>query len=440
MSQHRHVITRIVPGSIAEELGLVPGDVLISINGSSVEDIFDYRFLINDEYVEVLVETSEGEELLEIEKDYDEDLGMEFSSGLMDEYRSCRNKCIFCFIDQLPKGMRSTMYFKDDDSRLSFLQGNYITMTNMSDEQIGRIIKYRLEPINISVHTTNPELRCMMLKNRFAGKIMDQLQRLFDAGIVMNAQIVLCRGINDGDELRRTIEDLSSFLPYMESVSVVPVGLSDHREGLFKLEPFTKEDACEVLDIIDHFRDKIYANTGNHFIHASDEWYSLAGRELPDESEYDGYPQLENGVGMSVLLRNEFEEELNRHDGDDRQGHLTVVCGTLIAPFLKDLVSSFNQKFPNIIADVRPIRNDFFGHMITVSGLLTGQDIISQLKEASKNGEELGDRILLPINLLRSGEEVLLDDVTVSDIESALQKKAVIVQSNGQDLVKKLIG
>lgn len=436
MKKHDHVIRAVAPGSIAEELELMPGDIVLSINGQEIEDVFDYHFLINDDYIEMLVRTADGEEeLLEIEKDYDEDIGITFESSLMDQYRSCSNKCVFCFIDQLPKGLRETMYFKDDDSRLSFLQGNYITMTNMKDEDLDRLIRYKLEPINVSVHTTNPELRKKMLGNRFAGKIMDQLKKLYDGGIIMNAQIVLCKNINDGEELERTIRDLSGFLPFIESVSVVPVGLSAHREGLYPLEPFTAEDAKAVIDTIERWQSVLYAEYDTHFIHASDEWYLLAGRPIPEEDRYDGYLQLENGVGMIRLLISEFTEALASFEGDDRVRHVTIATGRLAAPTLRMLVKALAAKFPNVTVDVRVIINHFFGERITVSGLLTGRDITGQLK-----GEDLGEALLLPVNVLRSGEDVLLDDMTVGDIESALQIPVRIVKSNGQDLALAILG
>ena len=283
----RHIISKVLPQSIGEEMELTPGDELISINGHVIEDVFDYHYLVNDDYLEILVRKENGEEWeLEIEKDYEEDLGIEFENSLMDEYRSCRNHCIFCFIDQMPKGMRDTLYFKDDDSRLSFLQGNYVTLTNMSDHDIDRIIQYHLAPINISFQTTNPQLRCKMLNNRFAGDIFSKVQRLYEAGIEMNGQVVLCKGINDGEELERTIKDLTSYLPYLKSVSIVPVGLSKYRDGLYPLEPFNKEDAEKVLDIVHQWQEKLYPKYGLHFIHCSDEWYILAERELPKERSF----------------------------------------------------------------------------------------------------------------------------------------------------------
>ena len=430
--KHEHIVKAVEPGSIAQELGIEPGDRLLSINDNIIEDVFDYHYLVNDEELLVLIAKPDGEEWeLEIEKDYEEDLGIEFEQGLMDEYRSCRNKCMFCFIDQMPKGMRETLYFKDDDSRLSFLQGNYITLTNMSDHDIDRIVKYNLEPINISFHTTNPELRCKMLHNRFAGEALQKVRTLYEAGITMNGQIVLCKGINDGEELERSIRDMAEYLPCLQSVSVVPVGLTKYREGLYPLEPFGKEDAKEVLRIIHSWQKRLYEKWGLHFIHAGDEWYALAEEEIPEEERYDGYLQLENGVGMLRLLENEFNEAYEALEGDSEVRNVSVVTGYLAYPYLKKLAERLEQKFPATTIRVYPIRNDFFGEQITVSGLITGQDLLHQLK-----GRELGDKLLLPCNMFRSGEEVLLDDVTLSQVKDALQVDVDIVKSSGQDFIE----
>lgn len=434
-----HIIKQVLPGSIGEELELEPGDRVLEVNGERIEDVFDYRYLINDTYIEMTVLKKNGEVLLfEIDKYMDEDLGIEFESSLMDEYHSCTNKCIFCFIDQLPKGMRPTMYFKDDDSRLSFLQGNYITLTNMKDKDLDRIIRYKLSPINISVHTTNPELRCMMLHNRFAGKIMDQIQKLYEAETIMNGQIVLCKGVNDGKELEKTIQDLGGFLPFMESLSVVPVGISRHREGLYPLEPFDREDAKAVLKTIHTLQDQFMEEYGTHFVHASDEWYILAGEPLPEEDNYDGYVQLENGVGMLRLQEREFHEALEEARFSESsklfEKHCTIATGKLAGPFLKELVKDLNAVYPNIHVDVVEVTNDFFGPQITVSGLLTGQDIVVQLKNRT-----LGSELLLPVNVLRSGEDVLLDDMHINEIEKTLQVPVRIVQSNGNDLFDALV-
>lgn len=430
--KHEHIVKSVELGSIADELGIEPGDKLLSINDNIIEDVFDYHYLVNDEELVILIEKPDGEEWeMEIEKDYEEDLGIEFEQGLMDEYRSCRNKCMFCFIDQMPKGMRETLYFKDDDSRLSFLQGNYITLTNMSDHDIDRIIKYHLEPINISFHTTNPELRCRMLHNRFAGEALKKVQKLYEAGITMNGQIVLCKGINDGQELERSIRDMSEYLPCLQSVSVVPVGLTKFREGLYPLEPFEKEDAKKVLATIHHWQDKLYEKWGLHFIHAGDEWYALAGEELPEEERYDGYLQLENGVGMLRLLENEFNDIYGELKGDHKVRRVSIATGYLAWPYLQKLADKLEQKFPETSIYLYPIRNDFFGEMITVSGLITGQDLIHQLQD-----KPLGDRLLLPCNMFRSGEEVFLDDVTLSQVKDALQVDVDIVKSSGQDFIE----
>ena len=435
MKKNKHIIKTVQPGSIAEELEIEPGDELISINDQEIEDVFDYHYLVNDDYLTVLIRKTNGEEWeLEIEKDYEEDLGIEFDNGLMDEYRSCRNNCIFCFIDQMPPGMRETLYFKDDDSRLSFLQGNYVTLTNMSDHDIDRIIKYHLGPINISFQTTNPQLRCKMLHNRFAGDIFPKVQRLYEAGIEMNGQIVLCKGVNDGEELERSIRDLSQYLPHLRSVSIVPVGLSKYRDGLYPLEPFTKEDAENVLERIHRWQKKLYAEYGLHFIHCSDEWYILAEQSMPPEEQYDGYLQLENGVGMLRLLHTEVQEAVQAMEGNDTVRHFSVATGKLAAPYIEKNLLYVQEKFPNIQGTVYAIRNDFFGTMITVSGLITGQDLIAQLKE-----QDLGERLLIPCNMLRAGENVFLDDITVEEVEEALQTKITVVNEDGASFVHAVV-
>lgn len=436
MKNNRHKISQVKEGSIAWELELEPGDELISINGESIEDVFDYHYLVNDEYIELLVRKPSGEEWeLEIEKEFEDDLGIEFENSLMDEYRSCRNKCVFCFIDQMPPGMRETLYFKDDDSRLSFLQGNYVTLTNMSDHDIDRIIHYHLAPINISFQTTNPKLRCKMLNNRFAGDIFPKVQRLFEAGIEMNGQIVLCKGLNDKEELERSIDDLTQYLPHLRSVSVVPVGLSKYRDGLYPLEPFSKEDAEQVIDTIESWQKKIFPEYGVHFIHASDEWYLLAGRELPEKERYDGYLQLENGVGMLRLLDTEVTEALKEKISDNRKRRISFATGKLAYPYICRYADKVKEKFPHIKIQGYEIHNDFFGERITVSGLLTGQDIMKQLEK-----EDLGECLLLPCNLLRSGEDVFLDDKTVGEIETALKVPVQIVDETGADFVAAILG
>ncbi|RHU84294.1 DUF512 domain-containing protein [Clostridiaceae bacterium OM08-6BH] len=426
-----HIVSAVTPGSIAEEMEIEPGDVLVSVNGQEPEDVFDYRYLMNEEEVLVVIRKPDGEEWeLEIEKEYEDDLGMEFENGLMDDYRSCRNKCMFCFIDQLPKGMRDTLYFKDDDSRLSFLQGNYLTLTNMSEHDLEKIIYYKLSPINISFQATNPELRCKMLHNRFAGDVMDKVRRLKEAGIMMNGQIVLCRGVNDGEELDRSIRDLVTLMPELQSVSVVPVGLTRYRDGLYPLEPFTKEDACKVLDLIHSWQEKLLKEYGTHFIHAGDEWYILAERPMPEETTYDGYLQLENGVGMVRLLKEEVDAYLKKLPGDDRKRRVTIATGELAAPYLREHAASIQKKYPGVEVQVITVKNEFFGGKITVAGLITGQDLVNQLR-----GKDLGEELLLTTNMLKSDEPVFLDDMTVEQLQTALQIKVSIVESSGNDFV-----
>ncbi len=433
--KHEHMIKRVLPDSIAEELGIEAGDLLISVNDCEIEDVFDYHFYTNDEELVLLIRKPDGEEWeLEIEKEYEDDLGIEFEQGLMDEYRSCRNHCMFCFIDQMPAGMRETLYFKDDDSRLSFLQGNYVTLTNMSDHDIDRIVNYHLEPINISFHTTNPGLRCKMLHNRFAGKALKKADRLFEGGIRMNGQIVLCKGINDGEELERSIRDLVKYIPCLQSVSVVPVGLTKYREGLYPLEPFQREDAKKVLKVIHRWQERLYREYGTHFIHAGDEWYILAEEEMPEEERYDGYLQLENGVGMLRLLEEEFQAACSDAEGDDENREVSIATGLLAVPYIRRMAEQLESKYPNTRIHVYPIRNDFFGEQITVSGLITGQDLIAQLK-----GRELGERLLLPCNMFRSEEDVFLDDITLPEAEEALQVRIDIVKSSGQDFIEAII-
>ena len=433
--KHEHIIESVRPGSIAEELGIEPGDVLLEIDGQVIEDIFDYQFYVESEELLVMIRKANGEEWeLEIEKEYEDDIGIEFENGLMDNYRSCHNKCIFCFIDQMPKGMRDTLYFKDDDSRLSFLQGNYVTLTNMSDHDIDRIVYYHMEPMNISFQTMNPDLRCKMLHNRFAGEALKKVDRFYEAGIHMNGQIVLCKGVNDGAELDFSIRELTKYLPYLQSVSVVPVGLSKYRDGLFPLEPFDKEDAKKVLDLIHGWQEKVCQEYGIHFIHASDEWYILAGQPFPPAEQYDGYLQLENGVGMMRLLLDEVKEEMENRTGDDRKHTVSLATGLLAAPVIQQIADQLCEKYPNVTIHIYPIVNEFFGEKITVSGLLTGQDLKKQL-----TGKELGKQLLLPCNILRTGYDVFLDDVTVGELEKSLQVNINIVKSSGRALIEALL-
>lgn len=434
-----HKIREVIPGSIAWELGIEAGDVLLSVNGKTMEDAFDYHYLVNEEEVVLLIEKGEGEAAkeqweLEIEKEYEEDLGIVFEQDLMDEYHSCRNKCMFCFIDQMPPGMRKTLYFKDDDARLSFLQGNYITLTNMTQKDLERIALYKLSPINISVHTTNPELRCRMLNNRFAGDVLDKIRFLYEHDIVMNGQVVCCPGINDGEELKRTITDLAQFAPVMQSMSVVPVGLTKYREKLARLSLFDKKESEAVIDMIEKLQEEYLRTKGTRFVYASDEWYIKAERPFPEEEAYEGYKQIENGVGMCRSLKEEFIQELNLHEKNEKEHEISLATGVLAAPLMRELAVLAKEKYPNLKVNVYPIRNDFFGTDITVAGLITGQDLIAQL-----TGKNLGNYLLLPDVMLKNGEEVFLDDITLAQVKDALQIDIHIVQSNGMALLEEMV-
>ncbi|MEE3461137.1 MAG: DUF512 domain-containing protein [Lachnospiraceae bacterium] len=447
-----HEIKEVVPGSIAEQMEIASGDLLLSVNGQELEDIFDYHFLTNDTDVTLLIQKPDGDEWeLDIEKDPDEDIGIIFRDALLDKYRSCSNKCVFCFIDQMPPGMRPTLYFKDDDARLSFLQGNYVTLTNMSDDDIERIIHFHMEPINVSIHTTNPELRKKMLHNRFAGDALKKLDTLYEAGITMNAQIVLCKGINDGAELERTIKDLSKYVPVMQSLSIVPMGMTKYRQDLPQVPKFDRDDAISFLKDIEKWQKYFKDIYGTRFIHASDEWYIMAGVEIPDSEYYEGFEQLENGVGMVRLFLDEFRarmEELDRsgpeisgkafyHAGsNDDAGeapYYTCVTGTLFAPYLIRCMDAFQQK-TGIRVVVKPIINDFFGHDITVTGLITASDIINQLK-----GRETGRALLIPETMLRRNENVFLDDLTTDDLADKLHAKVLVVGSSGGGIIDTIL-
>lgn len=436
MENKGHRIASVAPNSIAEELEIEVGDRLLSIDGHELKDVLDYRFYINAEEVTLLVEKPDGELWeLDIENDY-EDLGIEFDSGLMSDYKTCTNQCVFCFIDQMPPGMRETLYFKDDDSRLSFLQGNYVTLTNMKDEDIERIINFNLAPINISIHTTNPKLRCEMLHNRFAGEALKYLDKLYEKGIPMNGQIVMCKGYNDGKELEHTLNDLLKYAPVMESVSVVPLGMTKFRRGLKPLEPIDKDSAIQTIGIIEEIQKKAMKKCGSHFVQASDEFYLLAGKEIPQEEQYDGYIQLENGVGMLRLLIEEVKDAIvelshGKIETDHKVEKLSIATGTLPAPIISELLKEIGEVLPDKKVSLFPIRNDFFGEQITVSGLVTATDIMAQLKD-----QDLGKRLLLPVNMFRSGEETFLDDYTREDVEKRLGVKTVIVGSSGYDLVR----
>lgn len=435
MKDKGHLIFGVLKDSIAWNLDIEPGDKLLSINDHEIIDVLDYHYGISDSNLVILIEKKNGMQWeIDIEKDIEEDLGIVFEEGLMDSYRSCTNKCIFCFIDQMPPDMRETLYFKDDDARLSFLQGNYITLTNLSDEDVERIIYYKLSPINISIHTTNKELRSKMLNNRFAGEALDKLQTLYDNNIIMNGQIVLCKGINDAKELEKTIEDLAEYIPLMRSLSVVPVGITKYREGLASLENFDAKDSKEVIDIINYWQEKCLKDKKTRFVYASDEWYLKAGLTLPGEEEYEGYLQIENGVGMTRSFIEEFKEELHSNKTNPTQKAISLVTGKLAGPIIKELIKQINEVYPNIHVNVYIIENEFFGTDITVTGLITGQDIIKQLED-----KDLGEVLLLPSVILKHGEDVMLDDLSIADIEEALQTEVTIVNDDGKSFLKAII-
>ena len=421
------VISAVVKGSPAERYGLKAGEVIDRINGIEIKDYLDYMYASSGE--ELRIELA-GREVYIENYDY-EPLGIEFETLLIDRQRSCHNKCIFCFIDQLPKGMRSSCYFKDDDYRLSFLQGNYVSMTNMKDEDVERIIKYNIPRINISVHTTNPELRVKMLNNKRAGEVLGYIKRFADGGMFMDMQIVLCPGINDGAELERTLSDLSKLSGSIESISVVPVGLSKHRQGLYELERYNKETAGEVVDIIEKWQSRFKAELGRELAFAGDEFYIMAEREFPGYDEYQGFPQLENGVGMCASLIYEFGEALEAEKNKRPKRRKTIATGKIAY----DMISSLMGRLDGDMIDVYAVENDFFGHNITVTGLITGGDIINQLK-----GRDLGEQLLISESALRRGEDVFLDNTTVGDVEKALGVEVRVVPNDGYELLAAALG
>lgn len=432
----QNIIIKVEKDSIAEEMGIEPGDILITINNNYIKDVLDYRYFIQDEYIEVVIKKPNGEEWeLEIEKDEFEDLGIVFESGLMDKAKSCSNKCIFCFIDQNPKGMRKTIYFKDDDSRLSFLQGNYVTLTNMKDEDLDRIIFYHLSPINISVHATDLEVRKFMLKNPNSVKIMEQIEKLAAANIKMNFQIVLCKDVNDKHILDKSIQDLSKYLHLGCSMAIVPLGVTKYRDHLPQIESFSKEDSLSIIKQVEKWQNKLESQFGTKFVFLSDEFYLKAEIPLPNGDYYEGYPQLENGVGMITLMEEEFFEYFNTLQGDSINRAYSVATAKLAYPLIKKLCDNICKKFTNTKINVYEIKNEFFGETITVSGLLTGGDIINQLKD-----KELGNRLFLPENCVRAQDTVLLDDLDLTDIEKQLKIEVCLSKDNGADFIKQFIG
>ncbi len=430
-------ITSVLPHSRAERAGIRPGDTLLSVGGCEIRDVLDYRFYLADEHVTLSFEREGRAFTVAIEKELYDDIGLEFETPLMDRKRSCRNKCIFCFIDQLPPGMRESLYFKDDDSRLSFLHGNYITLTNLTDADIDRIIKMRFSPINVSIHTTDPDLRVRMMKNKRAGECLAYLRRLADAGITLHGQIVLCRGINDGDALMRTMRDLSLLAPALDSVSVVPAGMTRYREGLHPLTPFSREESRGVIRMVERFAGAQKKKTGSRLFFAADEFYLSAGLPLPKEARYEGYPQIENGVGMLRSTEEEFRLALRavpKRKGAPGRA-VSVATGLAAAPLITRLARLAEHRFPHLAVRVYPIRNDFFGESITVAGLLTGRDIAAQL-----SGKELGEELLFSENALRAGEAVFLDDMTTDALSESLGVSVTPVASDGAALLSAMLG
>lgn len=437
-------ISDIFEGSHAAKAGILPCDVLVSIDGNEINDVLDYRFYLTNEKIELLILRDGKEFSVVIEKDEYEDIGLDFERPLMDKKHSCENKCVFCFIDQLPRGMRKTLYFKDDDSRLSFLHGNYITLTNLHDSDIDRIIKMRISPVNISVHTTNPALRIEMMKNKRAGEVLSYLDRLAEAGISLCTQIVLCRGLNDGEELMRTMRDLSRLGESLVSCSVVPAGLTKFRDKLYPLSPFTKEECGDVIDMVEGFAAECYEKLGTRLFFCSDEFYLKAERELPSEEYYEGYSQIENGVGMITSLSSEVADELLYFDEyfEDflakykKKRMVSIATGAAAFDCISSLASAIEEKSEGRLeVKVYKIINRFFGESITVSGLLTGGDMYDQLKD-----KELGSVLLIPSNTLKADEDIFLDDMTPGELSEKLGVRIFPSPDNGAGFIRAILG
>ena len=429
-------IRDVVPGSPAALKHVKAGDVLLSINGHEIRDVLDYRFYMTDSRLELLLHR--GPELLRIavRKEMYDDLGLEFDTFLMDCKRSCKNKCLFCFIDQLPPGLRETLYFKDDDSRLSFLMGNYVTLTNMEDGDVERILRMHLSPVRVSVHTTNPDLRVSMMKNPRAGKVLSYLKQFAEAGILMDCQIVLCKGVNDGEELERTMRDLSLLHPAVESVSVVPAGITKYREGLPLLKPFSSEEAAAVIRQVEAFAQRCLAELGSRIFFLGDEFYLKARLPLPAEESYEGFPQLENGVGMLTNFRCEFEDALRDAEAYDtaKARSLSVATGTAAGETIREMVEMLTKTCYNTTCRVYEVENSFFGEHITVAGLITGRDLTQALR-----GRPLGERLLIPAVMLRREGDLFLDGMSLADVERELKVPVVAVQTDGASLVRALL-
>ncbi len=423
--------------SYAEKAGVLSNDEVISINGREITDVLDYRFAIQAKKLSITLKRGLENLTVNIRKSSEfSDIGLEFQTYLMDKHHSCRNKCIFCFVDQMPKGMRDTLYFKDDDSRLSFLFGNYITLTNLTEKEADRICEMHISPINISVHTMNPELRVKMMKNKNAGYSLRFIKKFYDAGILMNTQLVLCPGINDGEELRYSLNELSKYSPYINSIAAVPVGLTKYRDNLEQLNTYTKETANKVVDIIDEFNAHYsFFNDGKVLAFASDEFYLLAERDFPDESYYGEYSQLDNGVGMCTLLKSEFLSALDDTQSLDINREITLVTGESAYSLLCELTKKAEEKFHGLKVSVVKITNEFFGTTVTVAGLLTGQDLIAQLKNI-----DLKDELLIPRVSLRKEGDKFLDDITLEELSRILNVKITPVENDGYKLLENLLG
>lgn len=429
------LIKSVVPNGKCDIAKIKAGEKLLSINGEEIADVLDYRFHQINRNLNLEVQSADGcVRQVNIRKGEYEELGLEFENYLMDEQHSCRNKCIFCFIDQLPKGMRKSLYFKDDDSRLSFLFGNYVTLTNITEHEIERIIKLHISPINISVHTTNPSLRCKMLNNRFAGEALKIMTRLAQGGIMINCQIVSCPGINDGEELDRTLNDLEKLFPQIESIAVVPVGLTKYRQGLYPLKSYTPETARKTLEQIQRWGDKFKSKYGKRLVYASDEFYLKAGADIPDAEFYEGFEQLEDGVGLLSCLKDEFLWALEQSESGDISRTLTLACGKAPEEFLTKLMQELNKKYPNVKVQVIGVENRFFGGEVDVTGLVTGVDLINTLK-----GRELGDKLIISSSMLRFEGDLFLDDTSVDEVSAKLSLPLVALKNDGEELLREIL-